>query len=184
MGSPPSESGSPRTELERLRVAVRGTDRGPGLAVVLPRLQRFHRKSLVRLERWTRGDLARHPEPRELIRSVRRPGNRDEHGRLVSVFDARRVLTVDVHENRVVRHVALEVRSRLRTLAARDEGDAAEILRELDAALDRAPFLREVGALDARPTEPTATLSGDPLYRTVFRSWLELDRDVAGPPGV
>jgi hypothetical protein len=176
MDSPPSEPGSTDTELDRLRAAVRGTDRGPGLAAVLPRLQRAHRKSLVRYEHWTQGDLARHPEPRELIRSVRRPGNRDEQGRLVHVFDSRRVLVEDVHENRVVRHVALEVRSRLRNLAARGEGDAAGILEDLDAALAGAPFLREVSALDARPTVPTATLSGDPLYRTVFRTWLALDR--------
>ncbi len=175
MGSPPSEPGS-SDELERLRAAVRGSARGPGLAAVLPRLQRAHRRSLVRQERWTQGDLARHPEPRELIRSVRRPGNRDEHGRLVQVFDARRVLVEDVHENRVVRHTALEVRRRLRDLAERAEGDAAEILVELDTALAAAPFLHGVSALDARPTVPTATLSGDPLYRTVFRTWLHLTR--------
>lgn len=176
MDSPPSEPGSTDTELDRLRAAVRGTDLGPGLAAVLPRLQRAHRKSLVRREHWTKGDLARHPEPRELIRSVRRPGNRDEQGRLVHVFDSRRILVEDVHENRVVRYVALEVRSRLRDLAARGEGDAGRVLEELDAALASAPFLREVSALDARPTVPTATLSGDPLYRTVFRTWLALER--------
>jgi hypothetical protein len=176
MASPPSESGPPGTELERLRAAVRGTDRGPGLAAVLPRLQRSHRKSLVRREHWTQGALARHPEPRELIRSVRRPGNRDEHVRLVNVFEARRVLVDDVHEIRVVRHVAFEVRDRLRRLASSGEGDAAELLRDLDAALANAPFLHEVSPLDARPTVPTATLSGDPLYRTVFQTWLELER--------
>jgi hypothetical protein len=86
------------------------------------------------------------------------------------------VLVEDVHENRVVRHVALEVRDRLRRLASRGESDAAEVLQDLDAALANAPFLREVSPLDARPTVPTATLSGDPLYRTVFRTWLELER--------
>lgn len=175
MDSPPSELGSTDTELDRLRAAVRGTGHGPGLAAILPRLQRAHRKNLVRQERWTKGDLARHPEPRELIRSVRRPGNRDEHGGIVNVFDARRVLVEDVHENRVVRHVALEVRSRLRALAARGVGDAAEILHDLNAALANAPFLHQVSGLDARPTVPTATLSGDPLYRAVFRAWLQLD---------
>jgi hypothetical protein len=176
MGSPPSEPRSPSMGLERLRAAVRGTERGPGLAAVLPRLQGAHRKSLVRVERWTLGDLARHPEPRELIRSVRRPGNRDEHGRVVNIFDSRRVLVEDVHENRVVRHAALEVRSRLQRLVAQGDGEATEILQELDTALAAAPFLRNVSALDARPTVPTATLSEDPLYRTVFQIWLALDR--------
>ena len=175
MDSPPSEPPVVLGEIDRLRDAVRGSGSRPGLAAVLPRLQRAHRKDLVRRERWTQGDLARHPEPRELIRSVRRPGNMDEHRRLIRVFDARRVLVEDVHENRVVRYVVQAVRVRLVRLAAR-EPEAATLLRELDAALTQAPFLRTVGTLKSRPTEPTATLSGDPLYRIVFRTWLELDR--------
>ena len=175
MGSPPSDLG-PSDRVDRLRTAVRGTSSEPGLAAILPRLQRAHRKVLVRRERWTQGDLARHPEPRELIRSVRRPGNMDEHRRLIRVFDARRTLVEDVHENRVVRHVVLEVRARLGRLSASDEPEASDLLRELDAAIAHAPFLRAVGDLDARPTVPTATMSGDPLYRRVFRTWLELQR--------
>jgi uncharacterized protein DUF2357 len=171
--------GSPRSELDRLqplRTAVRGTSTELGLGAILPRLQRAHRKDLVRRERWTQGDLARHPEPRELIRSVRRPGNMDEHRRLIRVYDARRTLTEDVHENRVVRHVVIEVRARLARLSAAGEPEATGLLHELDAAVANAPFLRSVGELDARPTVPTATLSGDPLYRRVFRTWLELER--------
>ncbi|HEY7401064.1 MAG TPA: hypothetical protein VH989_09225 [Actinomycetota bacterium] len=160
-------------ELDRLRDAVRGAGDQPGLANVLPRLQRAHRKELVRREQWTFGDLARHPEPRELIRSRRRPGNLDEQGKLIRIFDSRRVLVEDVHENRVVRHAVLEVRSRL---AAIEELDAFQLLNELDAAISQAPFLRQVGALKARPTEPTATLSGDPLYRAVYQAWLTLQR--------
>lgn len=176
MASPPSEPGVPAGELEHLRTAVRGNGSEPGLAWVLPRLQRAHRKELIRRERWTMGDLARHPEPRELIRSVRRPGNMDEHGRLIRVFDARRVLVEDVHENRVVRYVVQAVRARIAGLAAEGDLEAVTLLRELDAAVTNAPFLRTVGELDARPTVPTATLSGDPLYRSVFRTWLALDR--------
>jgi hypothetical protein len=176
MGSPPSEPAPVAHELDRLRTAVRGDGAEPGLAAVLPRLQRGHRKDLVRRERWTQGDLARHPEPRELIRSVRRPGNMDEHRRLIRVFDARRVLVEDVHENRVVRYVVGEVRSRLARLADQGEPEAGVLLFEVDAALANAPFLRGVGPLDARPTVPTATLSGDPLYRRVFQIWLELER--------
>ena len=176
MGSHPSEPAVSDGELERLRTAVRGNGVEPGLAWVLPRLQRGHRRDLVRRERWTLGDLARHPEPRELIRSVRRPGNMDENGRLIRVFDGRRVLVEDVHENRVVRYVVHAVRGRIVRLAERGDPDASTLLRELDAAMANAPFLRGVGDLDARPTEPTATLSGDPLYRSVFRTWLALDR--------
>jgi hypothetical protein len=160
-------------ELDRLRDAVRGTQGRPGLVRSLPLLQQAHKKELIRRERWTEGALARHPEPRELIRSRRRPGNIDEHGGLVRIFDSRRVLVEDVHENRVVRHVVGVVRARLEAL---DEPEAAELLEELHAVTSLAPFLREVGPLRSRPTEPTATLAGDPRYRAVYQSWLALER--------
>jgi hypothetical protein len=166
----PREAGDAR-ELDRLRAVVRGAGDQPGLTQVLPRLQRAHRKELVRQEQWTFGELARHPEPRELIRSRRRLGNLDENGQLIRIFDSRRVLVEDVHENRVVRHAVMEVRSRLEAL---DDLEAFQLLSELDAAIAQAPFLRQVGKLKARPTEPTATLSGDPLYRAVYQAWLTL----------
>lgn len=166
----PREAGDAR-ELARLRAVVRGVGDQPGLAQVLPRLQRAHRKELVRQEQWTFGELARHPEPRELIRSRRRLGNLDEKGQLIRIFDSRRVLVEDVHENRVVRHAVMEVRSRLEAL---DDREAFQLLNELDAAIAQAPFLRQVGKLKARPTEPTATLSGDPLYRAIYQAWLTL----------
>jgi hypothetical protein len=98
----------------------------------------------------------------------------DQHGRLLRVFDAQRVLTEDVHENRVVRHTLVRVRQRLAEHAGHD-GEAAAMLRDLDVAVSQAPFLRGVGSLKGRPTEPTATLSGDPLYRSVLRALLALD---------
>ena len=174
MASPRSSSSrSDVTSLDELRSIVRGTPDRPGLVDVLPRMQLAHRKELRRREQWTHGDLARHPEPRELVRSRRRPGNIGEHGELIRIFDARRELVEDVHENRVVRHAVRDVRRRLEEL---EDPDAVALLVELDAAIAQAPFLRNVGALRARPTEPTATLSGDPLYRAVFQAWLELDR--------
>ncbi|MFB3738288.1 MAG: hypothetical protein ACE14W_04900 [Candidatus Velamenicoccus archaeovorus] len=160
-------------ELDRLRAIVLGTSDRPGLVEVLPRLQRGHRKELRRREHWTSGDLARHPEPREVIRSRRKPGNVDQHGRFIQIFDARRELVEDIHENRVVRHAAESVRRRLLAL---DEPEAVALLGQLEAAMAQAPFLRTVGELRSRPTEPTATLAGDPLYRAVFQSWLELAR--------
>lgn len=159
-----------------LRTIVRGGDGRPGLVDVLPRLQQRHRLDLVRVERWTSGDLARHPEPRELIRSRRRPGNLDEQGRLKRVFDARRVLTPDIHENRVVLHAVREVRTRLE---ASEDPEADDLLFELDAAIAQAAFLDDVGRLRGLPGVPTATLAGDPLYRTVYQAWLELRRAAA-----
>lgn len=152
---------------------VRGIDGRPGLASVLVRLQQAHRKDLIRVERWTSGDLARHPEPRELIRSRRRQGNLDEHGRLKRVYDSRRVMTADIHENRVVLHAVRDVR---RALEASEEPEAAGLLLELDAAVAQASFLDEVGDLRGLPGVPTATLAGDPLYRTAYQAWLRLRR--------
>jgi hypothetical protein len=160
-------------QLEVLRSIVLGTPDRPGLVEVLPRLQRAHRKELRRREHWTRGDLARHPEPREVIRSRRKPGNIEANGRFVQIFDARRELVEDIHENRVVRHAAESVRRRLLAL---EEPEAVTLLEQLEAAMAQAPFLHNVGGLRSRPTEPTATLAGDPLYRAVFQAWLELDR--------
>ena len=115
------------TSLAVLMEIVRGVEGRPGLAEVVPRLQQTHRKDLIRVERWTSGDLARHPEPRELIRSRRQQGNLDEHGRLKRVYDSRRVLTPDIHENRVVRHAVRDVR---RALATLEEPEAADLLLE------------------------------------------------------
>jgi hypothetical protein len=163
--------------IEVLQGIVRGVDGRPGLVDVLPRLQERHRLDLVRVERWTSGDLARHPEPRELIRSRRRPGNLDEHGRLKRVFDARRVLTPDIHENRVVLHAVREVR---KALEASEDPSAAEALFELDAAISQTSYLEDVGRLRGLPGVPTATLAGDPLYRTVYQAWLMLRRSAEG----
>jgi hypothetical protein len=157
--------------IDVLREIVLGVEGCPGLVDVLPRLQQLHRLDLVRVEHWTSGDLARHPAPRELIRSRRRPGNLDEHGRLKRVFDARRVLTADIHENRVVLHAVHEVRG---ALEASDDDDAGELLFELNAAVAQAPFLADVSRLRGLPGVPTATLAGDPLYRTVYQGWLRL----------
>ena len=176
MGSPAtSEDVEPSAaSLEVLSDIVRGRDGRPGLVHVLPRLQREHRKDLIREERWTSGDLARHPEPRALVRSRRKPGNLDEHGKLKRIYDSRRVLTSDIHENRVVKHAVGEVRA---ALDASEEDEALLMLLELDAATVQATFLHDVGDLKGLPGVPTATLAGHPLYRTVYQAWLDLRRD-------
>jgi hypothetical protein len=164
--SPTSETPDP---LRRLRITVRGEGDRPGLAEILPRLQHTHRRELRRLPHWSKEELVRHPEPRELIRSMRKPGNLDAQGRPVYTLDERRVLTADVYENRMVRSVVEGTRMRLRRIV-RDGGDpeAVALLRELDAAVALAPFLDEVG-IPANPRyQPTATLTKDPLYRSVL----------------
>jgi hypothetical protein len=163
--SPTSEAPSPEA-IASLRVAVRGDGAKPGLAAILPKLQEGHRRELRREPHWSKEELVRHPEPRELIRSMRKPGNLDTGGRPVYTLDERRLLTADIYENRMVRAVVEDVRSRLRS--ARQDPEAKELLHELDAALALTPFLDEV-RVPANPRyRPTATLTKDPLYRSVL----------------
>ena len=80
MASPAtSEAGRPARGPDGDRARRRGTPRAGRRREPL---QQTHRKDLIRVERWTSGDLARHPEPRELIRSRRQPGEprRARHG--------------------------------------------------------------------------------------------------------
>ncbi len=164
--SPTSEAASP-DELATLRAAVRGGADKPGLSAILPMLQQSHRRELRREPHWSKEELVRHPEPRELIRSMRKPGNLDSEGRPVYTLDERRLLTADIYENRMVRIVVDDVRGRLRTAARRDP-EAKELLHELDAAVALAPFLDEVRVLANPRYRPTATLTKDPLYRAVL----------------
>jgi hypothetical protein len=151
-------------ELSRLRSAVRGDGERPGLALLLPLLQKWHRRQLRKEEYWTKEELVRHPEPRALIRAMRRSGNLDQRGLPVRTFDARLFDDADLHENRVVREVVSDVRARL---SAIDDPEAQALLGELEGALARAPYLRDVRDLHAR-VEPTAALVRDPLYRAVL----------------
>jgi len=164
--SPTSEAPSPDA-LASLRVAVRGDERKPGLAAILPKLQQGHRRELRREPHWSKEELVRHPEPRELIRSMRKPGNLDIEGRPVYTLDERRLLTADIYENRMVRTVVEDVRGRLRS-TSRYDPEAKELLHELDAAVALTPFLDEVRILANPRYRPTATLTKDPLYRAVL----------------
>jgi hypothetical protein len=169
------------TEFTRLRAAVRGGDGLPGLGTVLPELQGRHHRVLLREEHWTSGDLARHPEPRDIARSMRKLGNLDAHGRLVRTFEMQRRVTEDVRENRFVRHVVEEVERRLTLLPT--EAETSSLLRELRAAKRLAPFLGEAGRLDRPIAEPTAVLSENPLYRAIYEIWRTSLREVPSPTG-
>ena len=164
--SPTSEAPSPDA-LAPLRAAVRGEGEKPGLAAILPKLQQGHRRELRREPHWSKEELVRHPEPRELIRSMRKPGNLDTEGRPVYTLDERRLLTADIYENRMVRAVVDDVRTGLRS-ASRQDPEAKELLHELDAAVALTPFLDEVRAMAHPRYRPTATLTKDPLYRAVL----------------
>ena len=168
--SPTSEAPSP-DELASLRVAVRGDGAKPGLAAILPKLQEGHRRELRREPHWSKEELVRHPEPRELIRSMRKPGNLDQQGRPVYTLDERRSLTADIYENRVVKQTVENVQRRIDDLANDDDanvrGEAQALSRVLEGARRQASFLDEVGFV-GRADMPTATLTQDPLYRRMM----------------
>ena len=105
-----------RGELTLLRRIVRGDRHAAGLATVLPLLQSAHRRELRTEPHWSKEELVRHPEPRELIRSMRKAGNLDQQGRPMYTLDERRSLTADIYENRVVRRTVEAVEERLRAL--------------------------------------------------------------------
>ena len=162
-----SRSSDQASELAVLRRAVRGEGGRVGLVKVLPQLQIKHRRELRREERWSKEELVRHPEPRQLIRAMRKPGNLDELGRPLYTLDERRFTTADIHENRFVRGVVDDVRTRLVALVEVGEPEAKVLLAELERARGLASYLAEVGPPGRRAKEPTVTLMRDPLYRAV-----------------
>jgi hypothetical protein len=169
-----------RGELAMLARAVRGDTYTNGLATVLPQLQMRHRRELRTEPHWSKEELVRHPEPRELIRSMRKAGNLDDQGRPMYTLDERRSLTADIYENRVVRQVVDTLRQRLEILDRSTDvsvaSEAGELLRELAEARRQAGFLDDVGAA-GRTAMPTATLTRDPLYRCVMGVRMELAED-------
>jgi hypothetical protein len=166
-----------RGELALLRRAIYGGVGGAGLSAILPMLQISHRRELRTQPHWSKEELVRHPEPRELIRSMRKPGNLDPEGRPVFTLDERRSLTADIYENRVVRQIIEWVERRAVALAEDPDpqvhGEARAMLRVLEGARRQATFLDEVGVAK-RTSMPTATLTQDPLYRRLMAIRAEL----------
>jgi hypothetical protein len=156
---------------------VYGGATAAGLSTVLPLLQTAHRRELTTEPHWSKEELVRHPEPRELIRSMRKPGNLDEEGRPMYTLDERRSLTADIYENRVVKQIIENVQRRLDQLTTDDDqqvrGEAQALTRVLEGALRQAPFLDEVGFV-GKADMPTATLTQDPLYRRLMAIRAEL----------
>jgi hypothetical protein len=154
--------------MERLRAAVRGDGRHPGLIAVLPMLQTRHRRELRREERWSKEELVRHPEPRQLIRAMRKPGNLTEQGLPIYTLDEHRFSTADIRENRLVLESLQLTREGLQAHADAGDPEAGTLLRALERAAGQAPFLSEVGTVDPRERGMTTTLLQDPLYRAVI----------------
>jgi predicted component of viral defense system (DUF524 family) len=183
---PPSEM-TLAEELRRLRRAVIGTSTRPGLAQVLPEIQREPHRMLERNERWVRVDQARRPEPAAFPLVIVAADNLSAQGRPHRVVDTRAEHTVDVFENRIVKAFAAEAGVRLRRLTSVAERRASEEVREevatltsgLVAAHRRAAFLADVSRLTAPPNKTTMVLLRRPPYRAALEGWIELRRSLA-----
>lgn len=174
-------------ELLRLRRAVLGTERRPGLAEILPRISRDPHQVLRTEELWVRRHRARRPHPARLAQALVRSGNLSVDLRPERVVDTRVEHSVDVYENRLVRAYVDQVARRLRRIArvltaTGDESmlaQAAALAHRLDLGRRSASFLAGVSELTRPPTEVTMVLQARPDYRAALEGFLEFQRSVA-----
>jgi hypothetical protein len=171
-------------ELIRLRRAVRGTAQRIGLVEAIGGLADRPHQVLTDDEKWVRRGRARRPPPDKLGQAVARPGNvRDEKLRQVPDREVRH--TPDVYENRIVRQFLRQVEIRLRRvkrpLQERDEKSGEEVrdlLGEVQQAWKRASFLQKVSELTKPPTKASMTLQNRPLYKAIWKGYLEFQREL------
>ena len=176
-------------ELRRLQVSVEGVRsvdrrlRRPGLAQFLPELQKEPHRMLIKDEVWVQRELARRPDPANVVRALWRPHNLGPELRPVILVDTRVEHSVDVYENRLVKAYVHEVRIRLRRLSRLSSGGVAEeskdLLRTLDRAERQADFLEDVSLLAVAPSRLTMVQLRRPPYRAALEGYIELHRSLA-----
>ena len=172
-------------EILRLRRAVRGTSRRPGLAQTLRNISRDPHRILRSDDVWTRADRVRRPQPARLALAVAAAGNVTEDRELRRLIDQRVEHTTDVYENRLLKTFVKEVASRLRRLLAEVVEREAELTQleelstELSSAERAATFLAEVSTPRDLPIVLTMVLLNRPEYRAVLDGLVEFRRSVA-----
>ena len=172
-------------EILRLRRAVRGTSRRPGLAQTLRSISLDPHRIFRSDDVWMRADRVRHPQPARLALAVAAAGNVSEDGTLLRLIDQRVEHTADVYENRLLKTFVGEVASRLRRLLAEVADREAEFtqLEELNTELRNAEraatFLTEVSTPRDLPIVLTMVLLNRPEYRAVLDALVEFRRSVA-----
>ena len=183
---PPGES-TLAEEVHRLRRAILGTERRPGLAAVLHELAMDPHRVLRPTEAWAPTDQARRPAPARLAHALVHGRNLRPDGTVARVLDARVEHETDVYENRLVNAFVLLLERRIRWLAPavrkrgskpveREVETLARILRD---ARRRASFLDGVGELGGIPDRVSMVLLNRPAYRAVLDGYLELHRRIA-----
>jgi hypothetical protein len=179
-------------ELKRLERSVSGVPAGaekqrPGLANLLPAIQREPHRMLRKEERWVARGSARRPEISALARMLARPNNIDDDQHLRRIVDARVKHTVDLYENQVVRALRDQTKRRLVRLIRTCDGQtrysaahaqAVTLLTDLQRAERRAPFLDEVSDLRVPPSRPSMVLLRRPEYRAALEGYLEINRSL------
>ena len=172
-------------EILRLRRAVRGTSRRPGLAQTLRSISRDPHRIFRSDEVWMRADQVRRPQPARLALAVAAAGNVSEDRALRRLIDQRVEHTADVYENRLLKTFVEEVASRLRRLLAEvvdrevELTQLAELNTELSSAERAATFLTEVSTPRDLPIVLTMVLLNRPEYRAVLDGLVEFRRSVA-----
>ena len=181
---PPRES-TLAQEILRLRRAVMGTSKRPGLARSLLSISRDPHRIFRSEDVWTRADRVRRPQPTRLALAVAAAGNVSEDKRLRRLIDQRVEHTADVYENRLLKTFIAEVAARLRRLLSEVNEREAELnqleaLRaELSSAERSATFLSEVSTPRDLPIVLTMVLLNRPEYRAVLDGLVEFRRSVA-----
>ena len=174
-------------EILRLRRAVRGTSRRPGLAQTLRSISRDPHRIFRSDDVWMRADRVRRPQPARLALAVAAAGNVSEDRTLRRLIDQRVEHTTDVYENRLLKTFVAEVAGRLRRLLllaeVRDREEAFTQLSELNTELRSseraATFLTEVSTPRDLPIVLTMVLLNRPEYRAVLDRLVEFRRSVA-----
>ena len=172
-------------EILRLRRAVRGTSRRPGLAQTLRSISRDPHRIFRSDDVWMRADQVRRPQPARLALAVAAAGNFSEDRTLRRLIDQRVEHTTDVYENRLLKTFVAEVAGRLRRLLAEvadrevELAQLTELTTELRSAELAATFLTEVSTPRDLPIVLTMVLLNRPEYRAVLDQLVEFRRSVA-----
>ncbi len=174
------------SELLRLRRAIEGSEKRPGLARILRDLALDPYVVLQSTEVWLPRERVRRVHPARLAQTFAIGRDLDESGMPRRLPEVRVEHTPDVYENRLVRAFHDQVRLRARRLQARLERTGMQALaeelavlsRSLDSARRAAHFLDEVSAPRVLPTKLTMVLLRRPAYRAALEGILEFRRTV------
>lgn len=172
-------------EVERVRRALRGDDRRPGLIAILCDIARAPHGVLAPVRPWVPAERARRPSPVDLPAAFGKTGNLNDDGHPLKVADCRVEHCWDVYENRLLRSFRDQAEIRLRRLrrwlanaavpqTTRDDIDA--LAKEFASARRVTVFLDGVGALRSAPTNLTMVLLRKPAYRAALEGYLAFRR--------